>query len=367
MTTGRRSRRRPTGPVHLGGPRGRALPDGRSPRRTRPTRAPSDRSRSRTSSAGPGCATGRSTRSGSSRRRRYPDAGAGLAVNPALAGVALAITIGAIVAVSARDARIAILGLAVTPGRVAVPRRPAGRHPRRSRLAWSGPVLAAYLLGSPSGRPAPRRAGRGSAGPADALVAAAAAVVGYGTARPRCAGLGPAVAQAAGFALAALAVAPLVTGRDVLRVGIGLLLLIERRPPGPRRPRRHARRPRAARDRGPRRRARRRRRDPGRVGRPGRRRRLRARRQPGRPTPGLRRRPTPVPSTGGDAEPLFLAITFGAPARAPRPPPAGPASAVVGLVGLGAAIGRGPRARPERAGRRSAARSSRPPPTCASS
>ena len=34
-------------------------------------------------------------------------------MNPALAGVALAITIGAIVAVSVRDARTAILGLAV--------------------------------------------------------------------------------------------------------------------------------------------------------------------------------------------------------------------------------------------------------------
>ena len=34
-------------------------------------------------------------------------------MNPALAGVALAITIGAIVAVSVRDARAAVLGLAV--------------------------------------------------------------------------------------------------------------------------------------------------------------------------------------------------------------------------------------------------------------
>ena len=34
------------------------------------------------------------------------------------------------------------------------------------------------------------------------------------------------MASAAGFALAALAVLPVVTGRDVLRVGIGLALLL---------------------------------------------------------------------------------------------------------------------------------------------
>ena len=37
---------------------------------------------------------------------------------------------------------------------------------------------------------------------------------------------GPAAASAAGFALGALAVLPVVTGRDILRVGIGLGLLL---------------------------------------------------------------------------------------------------------------------------------------------
>ena len=37
---------------------------------------------------------------------------------------------------------------------------------------------------------------------------------------------GPAIASAAGFALAALAVLPVVTGRDILRIGIGLCLLL---------------------------------------------------------------------------------------------------------------------------------------------
>ena len=39
--------------------------------------------------------------------------------------------------------------------------------------------------------------------------------------------LGPVEAQAAGFALAALAVVPVATGRDVLRIGIGLFLLLQ--------------------------------------------------------------------------------------------------------------------------------------------
>ena len=51
-------------------PDGRAVPDGRPPLATRPTRAMFGTGRDRrTSSAGPGCATGRSTRSGSSRPR----------------------------------------------------------------------------------------------------------------------------------------------------------------------------------------------------------------------------------------------------------------------------------------------------------
>ena len=49
--------------------------------------------------------------------------------------------------------------------------------------------------------------------------------MGYGTHGLGAPGLGPPLAQAAGFALAALAVAPLVTGRDLVRIGLGLLLL----------------------------------------------------------------------------------------------------------------------------------------------
>ena len=63
--------------------------------------------------------------------------------------------------------------------------------------------------------------------PAEVLLAAGAAVVGYAAHGLGAPADGPAVASAAGFAVAALAVAPVVTGRDVIRVGTGLLLLID--------------------------------------------------------------------------------------------------------------------------------------------
>ena len=53
-----------------------------------------------------------------------------------------------------------------------------------------------------------------------------AAVVGYGSQGLGAPAAGPELAAAAGFALAALAVLPVVTGRDILRVGIGLMLLL---------------------------------------------------------------------------------------------------------------------------------------------
>ncbi len=147
-------------------------------------------------------------------------------MNPALAGVALAITIGAIVAVSVRDARTAILGLAVL-----LIASPFLADPLADTLGLAarvvGAVLAAYLLWIALRTAAAPTGGSRLGWAAEAAVAAAAATVGYGTHGLGVAGQGPALAQAAGFALAALAVAPLWTGRDVLRVGIGLLLLID--------------------------------------------------------------------------------------------------------------------------------------------
>jgi hypothetical protein len=147
-------------------------------------------------------------------------------MNPALAGVALAVTIGAIVAVSTRDARAAVLGLAV-----ALVGAPILADPMADTAALAGrvvaSVLATYLLWI-----AVRDGEWGTGGSrlgwaSDASVAAAAAIAGYGTHGLGAPALGPPLAQAAGFALAALAVAPLVTGRDVVRIGIGLLLLTQ--------------------------------------------------------------------------------------------------------------------------------------------
>jgi hypothetical protein len=153
-------------------------------------------------------------------------------VNPLLAGVALAVIAGAVVAVAARDTRTVLLGLAV-----ALVGTPLLADPLAAPLGLAarflGAILAAYLLwivtrerpelgiiGAPTG-------GSRIGWPAEILLAGGAAVVGFAAHGLGAPAGGPALASAAGFALAALAVAPVVTGRDVIRVGSGLLLLID--------------------------------------------------------------------------------------------------------------------------------------------
>ena len=63
--------------------------------------------------------------------------------------------------------------------------------------------------------------------PAEILVAAAAAVVGFAAHGLGAAAGGPPLASAAGFAVATLAVVPVATGRDVIRVGTALVLLLD--------------------------------------------------------------------------------------------------------------------------------------------
>ena len=62
--------------------------------------------------------------------------------------------------------------------------------------------------------------------PVEALVGLAAFVIGFGTAGLGAQAVGPAEAQGAGVALIALAVGPLVFGRDVFRLGSGAVLLL---------------------------------------------------------------------------------------------------------------------------------------------
>ena len=146
-------------------------------------------------------------------------------MNPALLGVALAVVVGAIVASSVRNARTAILGLVVTLVAASVLADPL---PDSLGLAARlvAAILAGYLLWVATRGPRLRTGGSLVGWPTDAFLATAAAVVGYGSHGLGAPAAGPAFASAAGFALAALALVPISTGRDVLRVGMGLGLLI---------------------------------------------------------------------------------------------------------------------------------------------
>jgi hypothetical protein len=147
-------------------------------------------------------------------------------------GVALAVIAGAVVAVAARDTRTVLLALAI-----ALVGTPLLADPLAAPLGLAarfvGAILAAYLLwivarerpelgliGAPTG-------GSRIGWPAEVLLAAGAGVVGFAAHGLGAPTDGPAVASAAGFALAALALAPVLTGRDVIRVGTGLLLLMD--------------------------------------------------------------------------------------------------------------------------------------------
>ena len=153
-------------------------------------------------------------------------------MNPILALVALAVVGGAVVVVAARDTRTVLLALAVT-----LVASPLLADPLSTPLGLAarfvGAVLATYLLwvvardrGDSGLLPSPTEGSR-IGWPAEVLVAAGAAVVGFSAHGLGAPAAGPPLASAAGFAVAALALTPVVTGRDVVRVGTGLLLLID--------------------------------------------------------------------------------------------------------------------------------------------
>ncbi|MFL5674461.1 MAG: hypothetical protein ACJ779_05615 [Chloroflexota bacterium] len=146
-------------------------------------------------------------------------------MNPALAGVALAVVVGAVVAGSARNARTAIFGLVVVMVGVPVLADPLP-EPLALAARLVAAVLAGYLLWVAARGHRVRTGGSLVGWPTDAFVAVGAAVVGLGSHGLGAPAAGPDLAAAAGFALAALAVLPVVTGRDILRVGIGLVLLL---------------------------------------------------------------------------------------------------------------------------------------------
>jgi hypothetical protein len=145
-------------------------------------------------------------------------------VNPALAAVAVVTIGGAILAVSARDVRTIVLGLLLV-----LLGAPLIADPWPSPLAILARIAATLLavrLIAIGLRGDVASGGSRIGWPAEVLMAGAAAVVGFGSHGLGAAGLGPAEAQAAGFALVVLAAAPLFTGRDALRISVGAVLLI---------------------------------------------------------------------------------------------------------------------------------------------
>lgn len=172
-------------------------------------------------------------------------------MNPILVGVAFAVTAGAIVAISAREARTALMGLAVTM--VAAPFL-SDPLPALSTLAMRvvGAALAAYLLrsavlsmadGVDRRRKQPGHRGSRIGWPTETLLAIAAWVVGLSVfadlqalnpAGPGTLGadllgsLSPgALASGAGLAGIVLAIVPALSSRDGLRTAIGLVVLVQ--------------------------------------------------------------------------------------------------------------------------------------------
>jgi hypothetical protein len=175
-------------------------------------------------------------------------------VNPVLAGVALAVAGGAVIAVSARTRPTALVGLAIMLGAAPFLSDPL---PGVSTLAARvvGAALAAYLLraadaASEIGRhfarsgtgPASETARGGSrlGWPAEALFAVAAALIGIAVAS-NFRLIGPAgdeggllaqatpaaLAAAAGFAAIVVGIVPAFAGRGALRMTIGALVLLQ--------------------------------------------------------------------------------------------------------------------------------------------
>jgi hypothetical protein len=145
-------------------------------------------------------------------------------VNPALVAIAALTVAGAVLAVSARDVQATLLGLMVVL--LGAPLIADPWPDPLSILARIAATLLAVRLIAIGLRGGGSTGGTRIGWPAEALFAAAGAVIGYGSHGLGAAGFGPAEAQATGFALVVLAVAPLVTGRDALRISVGAVLLL---------------------------------------------------------------------------------------------------------------------------------------------
>jgi len=145
-------------------------------------------------------------------------------VNPALAVIGVVVLAGAVVAVAAREGRVTVLGLVLALVAAPLVASPfPGVLPLAARLVAA--ILTGYLLWI-AVRAAPAHArtqGSRLGWPVEALVAGAAAAVGFGLGGAGTGGVPEATAM--GLALVALAIPPLVRG-DALQVGTGALLLV---------------------------------------------------------------------------------------------------------------------------------------------
>ncbi len=143
-----------------------------------------------------------------------------------LLGLAAIVTVaGALAAIAGRDARVAVVGLVVALSAAPFLADPL---PTPATIATRivAALLAGYLLFVVLRETTVVTRGSLVGLPAETLAAAAAFVIGYGTSGLGSAALGPPEASATGFALAVIAVAPIVRGADIFRLGVALAILV---------------------------------------------------------------------------------------------------------------------------------------------
>lgn len=147
-------------------------------------------------------------------------------MSPGLAAVAVGIVASALVAVSVREARAAVLGIALTLVLTPVlTASPDSLLPLAARIVAA--LLAAYVL-SIAARGEGMSTGGSSLGwPVEAVAAGAAGVAGFAAGDVGAATIGPPEALGAAFALLVLAAGPVVRARDTIRLTIGLILIVQ--------------------------------------------------------------------------------------------------------------------------------------------
>lgn len=163
-------------------------------------------------------------------------------MNPALAGVALAVTAGAVIAASSREARAALVGLALVLGLGPFLTDPLPGAAILGARVVTG-ILVVYLLWSVTAGSEARGLGSRIGWPAESAIAVAVAIAGVAMAaglRSVAPGAPPpgaetpldaltpsALALAAGLASLVVGLAPACFGGRALRTAVGLLLVVQ--------------------------------------------------------------------------------------------------------------------------------------------